>query len=209
MKRLFSLVVASALPLTAAAQEYSNGGTGQKGRGPAIESPVDTFGINPPLKGSADDYPCCPKCALCTPYYAPLSPTPTFSRWCSDVLVPYYCGYCSHRHFRPKPPPYGWDGACGVPPPGAEVVEPGSPAYTFGVYTGAGTDEKAFWNMGGNGSVPYNAPPPPRSGPPDIVDMIQASRGRGPCPVPHAVAAPPIHEGVLPATPPAADGTAR
>jgi hypothetical protein len=48
-------------------------------------------------------------------------------------------------------------------------------------------DDTIFWNMGGNGLVPYGAPRPPHGGPPDLVDMIQVSRKTGggsglPCP---------------------------
>jgi hypothetical protein len=35
--------------------------------------------------------------------------------------------------------------------------------------------------MGGNGLVPYGTPRPPHEGPPDVVDMIQASRRGGGC----------------------------
>jgi hypothetical protein len=215
MKRLLSVLLGSsavlaALSASAAAQEYSNGGKGQQGRGPAILSPVDAFGLNAPLQGAADGY-CCRKNELYTPYYAPLSPTPTFSRWRTKFLTPYYVGYCSRRHVQPTSP-YGCDGGCApIPPPGVELPAPGSPAYTFGVYTGAGTNETAFWNMGGNGLVPYGAPPPPRSGPPDIVDMIQTSRGHGgPYPFAADGASPvPVNGGILPSAPPAADGKAR
>jgi hypothetical protein len=198
--------------LTAAAQEYSNGGKGQQGRGPAILSPVDAFGLNAPLQGAADGYPCCRPNELYTPYYAPLSPTPTFSRWRITRLTPYYPGYKFGKLFKATPP-YCFDGGgcVPVPPTGVELPEPGSPVYTFGVYTGAGTNETAFWHMGGNGLVPYGAPPPPRSGPPDIVDMIQTSRGHGgPYLMPVDGAVPvPVNGGMLPSVPPATDGPAR
>jgi hypothetical protein len=64
------------------------------------------------------------------------------------------------------------------------------------------TDDTVFWNMGGNGLVPYGTPRPPHSGSPDLVDAIQVSRqqGGGVCGVGPAVmgASPMMVPAVLP-----------
>lgn len=192
--------LAAMLSLTAAAQEcsnegvpanvygpeYSNGGACAKGRGPAILTPVEAFGVHPPGPDPADANRCFFHRWRDTfiPYYAPLSPTSTSVRWkpwCYFTLMPYYtpyyCGYCPHRLCKPEPPPYGFDGGWGEGPmPGHDVSGP-SPDY--GVYTSIVRDDTIFWNMGGNGLVPYGTPRPPHIGPPDLVDMIQVARKHG------------------------------
>jgi hypothetical protein len=77
----------------------------------------------------------------------------------------------------------------------------------YGVYTSVLQDDTLFWNMGGNGLLPYGTPRPPPNGPPDLVDMIQMSRqqGDGPCaPSPDAAPGTVVSDGAAPAvTPPA------
>jgi hypothetical protein len=197
--------LAATLSLTASAQEcsndgdganvygpeYSNGGACAKGRGPAIVTPVEAFGVHPPGLDPADAN----RCWLLhrwremwIPYYAPLSPTSTSARWkpwCYFPLMPYYtpyyCGYCPHRLCTPEPPPYGFDGGWG-PGPKPDGPIPHDPTGTplrYGVYTSVIQDDTTFWNMGGNGLVPYGAPRPPRIWAPDLVDMIRGSRAQG------------------------------
>jgi hypothetical protein len=183
---LGSTVLAAMLALTAAAQEYSNGGTCQKGRGPATLTPVEAFGVHPPGPDPAD----CNRCFFCwwkkifKPYYAPVAPVATSVRWkpwCYFPLLPYYtpyyCGYCPHRLCRPEPPPYGYDGWGRGPMPceGPDGLGQGK----YGPYTSVIQDDTIFWNMGGNGLVPYGTPRPPHYGLPDLVDAIQATRPQG------------------------------
>jgi hypothetical protein len=169
---LGSTALTAVLSLTAAAQEYSDGGCCAHDHCPAITSPVEAYGTHPP------DDNCCRKGAI-TPYYAPLAPTPTCYRFRTTHYTPYYCGYCPHRLFGPKPPPYGCDGGWG-PGPGPDNV--GGPPFNYGPYTSVLRDDTTYWNMGGNGLVPYGTAPPPHAGPPDLVDQIQATRGNGgPC----------------------------
>jgi hypothetical protein len=194
MERLLSLLVgstalAAVLPLTAAAQEYSNGGSGASGRGPAILTPVEAFGVHPPGPDPADVNRCFFRSWRSTflPYYAPLSPTATSVRWkpsCYFPLMPYYTpyypGYCPHRLCNRKPLPYGFDGGWGPGPvPGHGPDGPGGLPPAYGPYTSILRDDTIFWNMGGNGLVPYGTPRPPHGGPPDLVDAIQASRKNG------------------------------
>ena len=66
--RLFgSAALAAVMSLPAAAQEYSNGGTGEAARGPAIVTPVEAYGVHPPGLAQGD----------CTISHVPSS---TFSR---------------------------------------------------------------------------------------------------------------------------------
>jgi len=212
MRRQLSLLVGSTvltalLSLTAAAQEcandgapanvygpeYSNGGPCACGRGPAILTPVEAFGVHPPGPDPADLNRCFfHRCAeMFIPYYAPLSPTSTSVRWkpwCYFPLMPYYtpyyCGYCPHRCHTPEPPPYGFDGGWGpgpTPDPDAKGVT-GAP-LNYGVYTSILKDDTVFWNMGGNGLVPYGTPRPPHGNHPDLVDMIRVSRQHGGAPI--------------------------
>jgi hypothetical protein len=194
MRRQLSLLfgstaLAAMLSLTAAAQEcssgasaseygpeYSDGGHGAHKRGPAILTPVEAYGVQPPGVN------CCKHGAI-VPYYAPLAPTPTCYRYRTTCYTPYYCGYCGHHLFGRKPPHYGCDGGWGPGPgPGQGLDAPGSAPLTYGVHSSVLQDDTSFWNMGGNGLVPYGAPHPPRGGPPDLVDMIQTSRrDGGPC----------------------------
>lgn len=189
---LGSTVLAATLALTAAAQEYSNG-TGAinaRGRGPAILTPVEAFGVHPPGPDPAYNRHCFFRRWRFTfhPYYAPASPTASSVRWkpwCYFPLMPYYTPYyityCPHRLCNPKPPPYGFDGGWG-PGPKPEGPVPhdlsGTP-LRYGCYTSVIQDDTTFWNLGGNGQVPYGAPRPPHYGPPDLVDNIQVTRAQG------------------------------
>ncbi len=180
--------LAAMLPLTATAQEYSDGGHGKKELCPAIISPVEAYGVHPP--GWTPSGVCGRQIQTYVPYYAPLAPTPTYLRyapWCYFPLMPYYtpyyCGYCPKRLHHPEPPPYGSDGGWGPGPMPGPVPDGFQPNY--GVYTSVLKDDTVYWNMGGNGLVPYGAAPPPRSGPPDLVDMIREAHGyAGPLPCP-------------------------
>jgi hypothetical protein len=182
---LGSTALAATLTHTTTAQEYSNGGTGQRARGPAIVSPVEAYGVHPPGPDPADTHGFCHRLrAIFTPYYAPLSPTATSVRWrpwCYFPVLPYYTPYYltygTHRLCNPKPPPYGFDGGWGYGPvPDGSGVAP----RDYGIYSSVLQDDTVFWNLGGNGLVPYGAPRPPLNGP-DIVSMIQDSRGGGSC----------------------------
>ncbi|GEM_PF-2931367 len=209
-------ILATTLALPAAAQnEYSNGtgALGKKGRGPATMTPVEAFGVHPP----GPDAMYTGRCLFCwwskiyVPYYAPLSPTATSVRWkpwCNFFLMPYYTpyyiGYSPWRACKPKPLPYGYDGGWGPGPmPNAPIPpDPEKEApLRYGPYTSVLADDTIFWNMGGNGLVPYGMPRPPHSGPPDLVDAIQATRQQGGgvcCP---ASSAPPVAgPAVLPPT---------
>src|SRR5437868_6660722 len=93
-----STALAAALVLPAVAQEYSNGGKGKKGRGPATMTPVEAFGVHPPgpepyeaQRGCFHRWAC-----IFRPYYAPVSPIPTSIRWrpwCYFPLMPWYTPY--------------------------------------------------------------------------------------------------------------------
>lgn len=192
MMRLFlyffgSAILAAALCLPASAQEYSNGGVGAKGRGPAIVSPVEAFGVHPPGPDPADEKRCVFRCwkQSYLPYYAPASPLATSIRWrpwCYFPLMPYYTpyyiGYLPGRLCHRKPPPYGFDGGWG-PGPGPDAEGPSPAQFRYGIYSSVLLDDTIFWNMGGNGLVPYGAPRPPPLVAPDLVDMIQGSRQQG------------------------------
>jgi hypothetical protein len=187
---LGSTALAASPSLTATAQEYSSGCEHKPC--PVILTPVEAYGVHPP----GDD--CCCKHGTIVPYYAPLSPTPTCARWRVTHLTPYYCGYCAHKFHGPKPPPYGSDGGWG---PGPGPDGPSTPPFNYGVFTSVLQDDTVFWKMGGNGLVPYGTPPP-RGGPPDIVDMIQLSRRGGCCSPPtiDGIPAAPVVAGPAPAT---------
>lgn len=157
---LAALTAALSRPLTA--QEYSNGGKGAAGRGPAIQTPVEAFGVHPPGLAPDDARHWKPF----RPYYAPLSPVASSTRWrpwayypLLPFYTPYYRGYCPHRLFNPRPRPYGSNGWGAGPRPDAPLPEePGTTPLGFGPYTSVVGDDTTFWNMGGNGLVPYGAP---------------------------------------------------
>jgi hypothetical protein len=170
--------------------EYSNGGYCKKNRGPAILTPVEAFGVHPPGPDPADQH----RWVFCwwkytyVPYYSPIAPIATSIRWkpwCYFPLLPYYTpyyiGYCPKRLHCPKPPPYGYDGGWGQGPapdhPIPDVTD--TAPLRYGPYTSVIADDTTFWNMGGNGLVPYGTPRPPHSGPPDLVDAIQITRQQG------------------------------
>jgi hypothetical protein len=183
MIRQFSLLLGSTIlagipSLTAMAQEYSFSGAGAHGRGPAMLTPVESAGIHETRSGDE-----CGlfhhKKATFTPYYAPLSPTPTFARWRTTHYAPHYVGYCPNRLFGPHLPRCGSNGSrCGFELGLDDHGSNGSGLGSYGPFTGAGRDDTTFWHMGGNGLVPYSVERHPHSGPPDIVDAIQSSRGR-------------------------------
>ncbi|HTU92184.1 MAG TPA: hypothetical protein VMF69_19030 [Gemmataceae bacterium] len=195
MLRQLSLVLsATALAATlsqpATAQEYSNGGLCASGRKAAILTPVEAFGVHPPGPDPADLHRriFCWWKKIFTPYYAPLSPTSTSVRWkpwCYFPLMPYYTpyyiGYCPKRLHNPKPLPYGFDGGWGPGPAPDHPFppNPGDAPLNYAGYTSVIQDDTVFWNMGGNGLVPYGTPRPPHEGPPDLVDAIQVSRQQG------------------------------
>jgi hypothetical protein len=171
-----STALAATLSVTAMAQEYSDGGKGRSGRGPAILTPVESYGVHPPGYTGPTGL-LHHKNATFVPYYAPLSPTPTFTRYRTTAYTNYYTGYCRHGKSGSKPTPYGADGwGCG-PLPAADGPSP--EASRYGPFTSVLRDDTYYWRMGGNGHVPYGTPRPPHGGPPDLVDMIQASRNQG------------------------------
>jgi hypothetical protein len=191
MKRLILLLCSSTalgttLSLQAVAQEYSNGGINQKGRKDATLTPVEAFGVHPPGPDPADAKRCIFRRWRKTyiPYYAPAAPVATSVRWapwCYFPLMPYYTpyyiGYTPHRLCQRKPPPYGSDGWGQGPMPCSDG--PVAPPLNYGAYTSILQDDTIFWNMGGNGLVPYGTPRPPHEGPPDLVDAIQSTRASG------------------------------
>jgi hypothetical protein len=175
MTRLLFLVagstaLAATLSLPAAAQEYSSGCEHKPC--PVITTPVEAYGVHPP---GTD---CCCKHGTVVPYYAPLSPNPTCWRFRPIHVTPYYCGYCAHGHHGRKTPPHPCNGGWG---PGPLPEGPGTPPFNYGPFTSVLTDDTLFWRMGGNGLVPYGTPQPPRTTPPDLVDMIQVARASGGC----------------------------
>jgi hypothetical protein len=189
-----SIAAAGALSLTAAAQEYStgNGYCNKRGRDEATKAPVEAFGVHPPGPDQAYSR----RCVLWwwkktyIPYYAPTSPTATSKRWepcCYFPLMPYctpyYIGYLPHRLCQSKPAPYGADGGWGDGPMPDHPMpsNPGETPLRYGPYTSVLQDDTIFWNMGGNGLVPYGTPRPPHNGPPDLVDAIQTTRAQGGC----------------------------
>ncbi len=212
---LGSTILAAMLSLPAAAQEYStgNGYLNARGRGPATQTPVEAFGVHPPGPDKAYSR----RCIFCwwkktyIPYYAPTSPTATSVRWapcCYFPLMPYYTPYymkyLPHRLCNAKPAPYGSDGGWGDGPMPDHPMPP-NPDETplrYGPYTSVLLDDTIFWNMGGNGLVPYGAPRPPHNGPPDLVDAIQTTRaqGGGICPCASDGAPVPTAPAVLPPT---------
>lgn len=184
-----STVLAATLSLPALAQEYSDGGKGARGRKEATLTPVEAFGVHPPGPDPGYAHRCIFhrwKYAY-IPYYAPLAPVATSVRWkpwCYFPLLPYYTpyymGYCPKRLCQPKPAPYGSDGWGQGPMPDHPLPHDAGPTpLRYGVYTSVLQDDTVFWNMGGNGLVPYGTPRPAHEGPPDLVDMIQASRKQG------------------------------
>jgi hypothetical protein len=198
---LGSTALTATLSLTASAQEcsngvpanvygpeYSNGGACQKGRGPAVLTPVEAFGVHPPGPDPADTNRCWilrKWRQVFHPYYAPVAPVSTSARWAPSCYfplmpyyTPYYVGYCPHRLCTPKPPPYGYDGGWGPGPMPCDGPMPAGP-LNYGAYTSILLDDTTFWNMGGNGLVPYGTPRPPHNGPPDVVDAIQVTRAQG------------------------------
>lgn len=161
---LQSLALALPLFLAYPANAQVTDGLGMKNRGCAICSPLDS----PDCPGWM------PKCWKVPywPYYSPL--VPISSRWKTCRLTPYYCGYLPPKH---APDSYAVGGCDGTGVPLGAVI-PGDPRFSsYGVFMGAVQNDTLFWRMGGNGLVPYCAPPPPRIGPPDIIDMIEARRG--------------------------------
>lgn len=179
--RLFTAVaLAMALSLSAAGQEYSNGGKRAKGRGPATSTPVEAFGVHPPGLAPADARHWKPY----IPYYAPLSPVASSTRWkpwsyhfLLPYYTPYYQGYSPHRPFNPPPRPYGSNGWGNGPRPEMPIPEePGTTPLHYAGYTSVIDDDTVYWNMGGNGLVPYGEPPPVTPGSADLVDAIQADR---------------------------------
>ncbi len=194
-----SAALAAMMSLSASAQEYSNGGKGAAGRGPAILTPVEAYGVHPPGVDPAQTDHHCPRLNQgYIPYYAPLSPVISTTRWkpwanypLLPYYTPYYTGYSPHRHSNPPPRPYGCDGWGAGPGPNAPLPdEPGTTPLNYDGFTSVVNDDTTFWNMGGNGLVPYGAPRigEPRS--PDLIDDIQISRAGGhfhqtiPCPPP-------------------------
>ena len=167
---------------TSAAQEYSNGGHGDSGRGPAILTPVEAFGVHPPGLAPADAKHYRPY----IPYYAPLSPVASSTRWkpwanyfLLPYYTPYYLGYSPNRHWNPPPRPYGSNGWGAGPRPEMPLPEePGTTPLQYGPYTSVVEDDTTYWNMGGNGLVPYGEFQPGTGRAADIVDEIQASRPR-------------------------------
>lgn len=179
---LFGSALAMMLVLPAMAQEYSNGGKGAAGRRAATLTPVEAFGVHPPGLAPADARHWKPF----VPYYAPLSPVASSTRWkpwgyfpLLPYYTPYYMGYCPHRLFNRRPRPYGSDGwGRGPRPEGPLPPEEAGTVLDFNGYTNVVEDDTTYWNMGGNGLVPYGAPRPDAASTPDLVDAIQASRAR-------------------------------
>ncbi|HEV3004067.1 MAG TPA: hypothetical protein VGX78_06370 [Pirellulales bacterium] len=182
-----SAVLAAVMAPPAPAQEYSNGGTGAAGRKAAILTPVEAFGVHPPGIDPADAQRRCARLRQrYVPYYAPLSPVASTARWrpwgyypLLPFYTPYYAGYSPHRLFNPPPRPYGWNGwGAGPAPELALPEEPDTTPLDFGPYTSVVEDDTTYWNMGGNGLVPYGAAEGAATRPFDLVDEIQASRPR-------------------------------
>lgn len=179
---LLALALAAIVSLPANAQEYSNGGKGARGRGPATMSPVEAFGVHPPGLAPADAQHYRPY----IPYYAPLSPVASSTRWrpwsyhfLLPWYTPYYMGYSPNRHWNPPPRPYGSDGWGKGPGPDMPLPEDSETTpLDFGPYTSVVEDDTKYWNMGGNGLVPYGADQADAVQSPDLIDAIQASRPR-------------------------------
>lgn len=193
MTRLFSCLVGAAVLATiasppAAAQEYSNGGAGEAGRKAATLTPVEAFGVHPPGIDPADAQRRCARSRQAyVPYYAPLSPVASTARWkpgayrpLAPYYTPYYPGYSPQRHSKAPPRRYGSNGwGCGPMPEAPLPEEPGTTPLDFGAYTSVIEDDTTYWNMGGNGLVPYGAPQPAGMRSPDLIDAIEAGRPRG------------------------------
>lgn len=182
-----SAALAAMMSLPAAAQEYSNGGQVAAGRKAATLTPVEAFGVHPPGIDPADaQRRCASMRQIYFPYYAPLSPVASTARWkpwsyrpLAPYYTPYYCGYSPHRLFNPPPRPYGSNGWGKGPLP--EQPLPSEETETpldYGGYTSVVADDTVYWNMGGNGLVPYGAEAPAGARAADLVDEIQASRPR-------------------------------
>jgi hypothetical protein len=183
-----STVLVGILSLKASAQEYSNGGTCASGRKAATLAPVEAYGVHPPGIDPADAQRACDRLRQpYRPYYAPLSPVASTARWkpwsyhpLYPYYTPYYLGYCPHRLFNPPPRRYGSDGWGRGPRPEIPIPEePGTTPLNFGPYTSVIEDDTTYWNMGGNGLVPYGAPQGVEVRQPDLIDAIQASRPHG------------------------------
>ena len=180
--------LSASMSLPTSAQEYSNGGHGADGRGPAILTPVEAFGVHPPGLDPAEAQSWCASSRQrYFPYYAPLSPVASSARWRPwayrpflPYYTPYYREYCPHRLFNPPPRRYGSDGWGRGPQPELPIPEePGTTPLTYAGYTAVVEDDTKYWNMGGNGLVPYGVPQMDEARPPDLIDAIQASRPRG------------------------------
>lgn len=177
---LGSAALTAMLSLPATAQEYSNGGICASGRGPATMTPYEAFGVHPPGLAPDDARHWKPY----VPYYAPLSPVASSTRWrpwsyhfLLPYYTPYYMGYSPNRHRNPPPRPYGSNGWGDGPRPEMPVPEePGTTPLNYAAYTSVIDDDTTYWNMGGNGLVPYGAPQPATVRAPDLIDAIQASR---------------------------------
>lgn len=185
---LRTAALAAFMSVSATAQEYSNGGNGAAGRGPVILTPVEAYGVHPPGLDPAEAQSWCRSSRQrYIPYYAPLSPVATSARWrpwayhpLFPYYTPYYVGYCPHRLCNPPPRRYGSDGWGRGPGPNSPLPEePGTTPLGYDGYTSVVADDTTYWNMGGNGLVPYGAPRPAETRAPDLVDAIQASRPRG------------------------------
>jgi hypothetical protein len=185
---LGSAALAAMMWLSADAQEYSNGGKGAAGRGPATLAPVEAYGVHPPGPDPADAQHGCSRASQqYVPYYAPLSPVASTARWkpwayhpLLPYCTPYYPGYSPHRFFNPRPAPYGSNGWGAGPGPNFPLPEePGTTPLNYSDYTSVVTDETMYWNMGGNGLVPYGSPRPDGAQSADLIDAIQASRACG------------------------------
>jgi hypothetical protein len=181
--RLFgSAALTAIMSLSATAQEYSNGGTGEAARGPAILTPVEAYGVHPPGLDPAEAKHWRPY----VPYYAPLSPVGSSTRWrpwancfLLPYYTPYYPGYSPNRHWNPPPRPYGSNGWGAGPMPETSVPdEPGTTPLQFGPYTSVVADDTTYWNMGGNGLVPYGEFQSGSGRQADLIDEIQSSRPR-------------------------------
>jgi hypothetical protein len=179
------LVAIRSPPITA--QEYSNGGKGARGRKAATLTPVEAFGVHPPGVDPADSRRWCGRLRQrFVPYYAPLSPVASTARWrpwgyypLLPYYTPYYPGYGTHRLFNAAPRPYGSDGwGRGPGPEGPLPPDDSETPLGYAGFTSVLDDDTVYWNMGGNGLVPYGADQPPTDGLPDLVDAIQSSRPR-------------------------------
>lgn len=182
---LGAATLAAILSLPAVAQEYSNGGHGAAGRGPAILTPVEAFGVHPPGIDPADTQHWVSRWRQrFIPYYAPVSPVASTARWkpwayhpLFPYYTPYYLGYSPHRHSNPPPRRYGSDGWGRGPQPDSSLPDdPEDTPLDYAAYTSVIEDDTTFWNMGGNGLVPYGSSETGGARQPDLIDAIQAGR---------------------------------